>query len=279
MSRPPEMAAETPRRARVLIVEDEPLIAENLRTALAEPAEPCLSRSQSCALRTVLRPRPSFPAYLRRGARRSPPVSRKPPRSAPSPVRDTTTIALSGASPRSSSAPFCGAEARARSIACACRRGPKRSAKTLRPPSGGRRHLRSAQELSAFPSDEQYCPKGESDAVRGNTRGVEVRPPVSTRARATPGDRCSIEGLDVERNTGAVGKCRPDDGLHSTMPSRRANRFPFQSEILTLGSGWQSTGIDVKRSCPDIYGLRRIATGFGRLWSKGYPAFRPLELK
>jgi DNA-binding response OmpR family regulator len=36
MSRPPEMAAESLRRARVLIVEDEPLIAENLRTALAD---------------------------------------------------------------------------------------------------------------------------------------------------------------------------------------------------------------------------------------------------
>ena len=36
MSRPPEMASESLRRARVLIVEDEPLIAENLRTALAD---------------------------------------------------------------------------------------------------------------------------------------------------------------------------------------------------------------------------------------------------
>jgi DNA-binding response OmpR family regulator len=36
MSRPQEMAAESLRRARVLIVEDDPLIAENLRTALAD---------------------------------------------------------------------------------------------------------------------------------------------------------------------------------------------------------------------------------------------------
>ena len=141
--------------SRVLIVQDEPRIAENLRTALAEPAELCLT--SIAKLRVAHGPETSpllSGLFAPWGAQISASFSKASALRAFARARHDyysvigriTPFVLGSVLRSRGTRPFYRVRLPAQT---------KAKRKSLRPPSGGRRHLRSAQERSAFPSDER----------------------------------------------------------------------------------------------------------------------------